>query len=295
MRPREFLAPPWRVALRAGRAIGFGRVPAGGFRILMFHDVPQTRWHDFAALLDHIKARFGLIDPAEAARRLTVGEADGAAETDRAPCLLSFDDGFASNLALAKSLLADHGATALFFVCPGLVELPAAAQRDAVAANILDRNSADVMAPDQRLMNWDELAELRDLGHGIGAHGLNHRRLAGLGVEELTSEIEVPGRILADKLGIDVHWFAYPFGDIGAIDGAALKVIGRCYRFCRSGVRGFNTTGVHRLAILADNMDLSASRPWQKLVLEGGLDFRYRGARQRLDMLARAGDHNTPP
>jgi peptidoglycan/xylan/chitin deacetylase (PgdA/CDA1 family) len=261
----------------------------------MFHDVPESQWHDFAALLIHVKAHFGLIDPADAARRLTGGEPAGSTEMDRAPCLLSFDDGFASNLALARSILPDHGAKALFFVCPGLVDLPADAQRDAVVVNILGGTSAGAMAPDQPLMNWDALAELRDLGHAIGAHGLNHRRLAELRGAELTDEIQAPGRILADRLGIDVHWFAYPFGDIGAIDGEALKVIGRHYRFCRSGVRGFNRTGAHRLAVLADNIDLSASRPWQKLVLEGGLDFRYRTARQRLDMLARAGDHNTPP
>ncbi len=294
MRPRDVIAPPWLAFMRASLAIGLRRVPAGGFRILMFHDVPAAQWGDFDALLVHIETRHRLIDPDEAARLLSDGGAPPSRDSGRVPCLLSFDDGLVSNLALARSVLADHGAKAIFFVCPGLVDLPHEAQRDAVAANVFGGAAGEDPPPGQRLLYWGELAELRDLGHAIGAHGLNHRRLAELRGADLTGEVQAPGRRIGDELGVDVPWFAYPFGDIGAIDADALAVIGRHYRFCRSGVRGLNVAGGHRLAVLADHVDLSASRTWQKLVLEGGLDIRYRSQRLRLDTLARAGDHNTP-
>lgn len=294
MRPRDVIAPPWLAFMRASRTVGLRHVPAGGFRILIFHDVPEAQWEDFDALLVHIETRHRLIDPDEAGRLLSEGFAPPARDCVRVPCLLSFDDGFVSNLALAKSVLADHGAKAIFFVCPGLVDLPHEAQRDAVAANVFCGAVGEDPPPDHRLLGWGELAELRDLGHAIGAHGLNHRRLAELRGAELAGEVQAPGRRIGEELGVDVPWFAYPFGDIGAIDGEALAVIGRHYRFCRSGVRGLNVAGGHRLAVLADQVDLSTSRTWQELVLEGGLDIRYRSQRRRLDTLARAADHNTP-
>ena len=53
MRPRDVIAPPRLAFMRASLAIGLRRVPAGGFRILMFHDVPKAQWEDFDALLVH--------------------------------------------------------------------------------------------------------------------------------------------------------------------------------------------------------------------------------------------------
>ena len=39
------------------------------------------------------------------------------------------------------------------------------------------------------------------------------------------------------------------------------------------------------MAVLADHMDLLAPAVYRKLVLEGGLDIRYQGARRRLNAM----------
>lgn len=70
------------------------RPPSGAFRILLFHDVPDSQQKAFAALMAEISSMGGFISPAEAMSRLMT---DAPAGNNRVPCLVSFDDGFASN------------------------------------------------------------------------------------------------------------------------------------------------------------------------------------------------------
>jgi peptidoglycan/xylan/chitin deacetylase (PgdA/CDA1 family) len=289
MSARDLIAGPALAGLSLWRRI----VPAaaGTFRILLFHDVTGGQVDRFAALLDHLALNGGFIAPAEAEARLA-----GAVDNRRIPWLVTFDDGFASNHHIATTVLARHGIKALFFVCPGLMDLPAEAQRAAVAraffAGHADPAAAAARTP---LMGWDKLAELAAMGHVIGAHSMTHRPLAGMKAAALGDELAGSRHRLAAMLGVAATWFAWPYGDIGSIDGPALAAIARQYRFCRSGVRGANGPGTHPLALCADHVDLDAAPAWQKLAALGGLDGRYAGARARLDSLARYAAHSAPP
>jgi peptidoglycan/xylan/chitin deacetylase (PgdA/CDA1 family) len=171
--------------------------------------------------------------------------------------VLNFDDGLKGNRDVAERLLAPRGIKATFFISPALVG-------------------------QDGYMGWDDLAALAESGHVIGAHGMSHRRLAGLNGTDLETEVVRPGEAISAKLGQAPEWFAFPFGDIDSIDAAALALIGRHYRLCRSGVRGPNVPGTHRLAVLADHVDLESSFAWQRLTVAGGLDGRYAQARERL-------------
>ena len=102
--------------------------PAAAFRSCCCTTSPRAR-----SLIDRLLARIGRARrafwrPTTSRARLATATPDGAC-----PVLVSFDDGFASNHALAKSLLSRHGIQALFFVCPGLMDLPRA-QQPAVAS-----------------------------------------------------------------------------------------------------------------------------------------------------------------
>ena len=231
-------------------------------------------------------------DPGEAARRISNSHVDDGPT----PCLLSFDDGFISNYELAEHVLAHHDVKALFFICPGLMDLSADAQRRAIVANIF----ADVIHQGDlpagvRLMNWDEAARLRDLGHEIGAHSMTHPRLATLGEERLAAEIRDSGYRIRDRLGAAPSWFAFPFGDLDSINAAALAAIGREYAFCRSGVRGLNRLGTHRLGVLADQIDFATGAAWRALIVDGACDARYRHARVRLAAMAEEAEATASP
>lgn len=273
---RYSLAAPMRLAMRAAGAFHRRR----GVRILLFHDVPEAQRDGFARLVDWVLERYGVLDPAGLGSRLAGGEFD-----DRTPCLFSFDDGFASNREVARDILEPRGVRGLFFVCPQLVDLSDADQRQEVARRIL-RSTGGPAADQPRLMSWEDLGALAEAGHTVGAHGASHRRLAGLAGGELSREIDDAGKSLAARLGSAPDWYAYAFGDIGSIDPPALGAIARRYRYCRSGIRGLNVPGTPRHALRADSIDLAAPPDYVKLIVDGGLDLLYGGRRRRLDAMA---------
>lgn len=276
---RHLLAQPLRCLNRAARLLTGGQ---RGLRILLLHDTPEASLPALDALAGWLKAEGRLVGP-EQAERWLAGERAGLPAD---PCLISFDDGFASNLAAAR-VLERHGTRGLFFVCPALMALPPAAQRAAIAANIFDGSRTEGQLPAaMRLMDWDEVAGLATAGHAIGNHTQNHRRLSLLSEAELEEEIGGAAAVLARHCPNQVRWFAFPFGDIDSVTAQALAVAGRHHPFCRSGVRGANAAATHPLALRADHVDLDHPPAYVRLVAEGGLDLRYREARARLDAMA---------
>jgi peptidoglycan/xylan/chitin deacetylase (PgdA/CDA1 family) len=270
---RHRLAGPWRLANRL--------LPRPkGVRLLLLHDTPADRLEALDRLVGWLAKAGRLATPEEA--EATIAGAPPATGPER--CVLTFDDGFASNLPAAEQVLARHGAKAMFFVCPGLLALPPEQQPAAIAARVFDGKRD---APGLGLMGWQHLERLAGLGHVIGSHTMDHRRLTTLSPDERAEQVGRAAEILKARLG-RCDWFAYPFGDIASIDAASLEEVARHHRFCRSGVRGANLPGTDTLAITADEIDLASPLSYQKLTVEGGLDFRYAEARRRLNGLLEA-------
>jgi peptidoglycan/xylan/chitin deacetylase (PgdA/CDA1 family) len=276
-------------ALYAGlRRLRPGARPAAaeGFRILLFHDIDARHVERFDRLLDWLERESRLLTPDEAAGWLA-GTPPNIEPANLPPCLVAFDDGFASNHAIARNVLARRGIKALFFVCPGLIGLPADRQPAHIARHIFDgRLDADAVAPGQRLMNWDEVRALRAMGHAVGNHGMLHRRLSQTPDQQFDEEINAAADLLAGELGETTPWYAYAFGDIDSISPAALAVISRRHEICRSGVRGLNGTETPRAAVYADAVDLDAPEAYWRVIVDGGLDFKYAAARERLLKMA---------
>lgn len=278
---RRLLAGPLRAGLQALAPL---RPAADGFRVLLFHDVPDDAIPGFRALVSYVAQNHGVLTPAEAAQWLEGRPpARTPASRRRMPCLFTFDDGFASNFKIAETVLAEHGVKAVFFVNPGLIDLDGERQREAVARLIFQGRRAAAYLPDeQRLMTWPELAGLAQSGHVVGCHGMSHRRLSELDGAELEREVDAAGELLDARLGQSTAWYAYAFGDIGSIDANAFGRVAKRFRYCRSGLRGANTAATPALALNADSMAPAAPDAYQKLLLEGGLDFRYAERRRRL-------------
>lgn len=275
------LAAP--LALAAWRAAApFRPVPAGAVRILILHDVPEGQFAALDELVDYLQRTCGLIGPAEAEARLAGRvPADG-----RAPALLSFDDGFVSNFRAAAEILEPRGVRALFFVCPGLIDLDPAARAAAIGANVFrGRRGADGLD----LMDWERLARLAAAGHEIGCHSASHIRMAGLEPAELEAEVAGAKARLAERMGRATPWFAFPFGDVDSIDAGALAAIGRHFPLCRSGVRGLAHAGGHPLALPAESVELGAPPALRRLAAEGGMAPLYRRRLRHLEALAAEG------
>lgn len=288
---RDILAPLLLAGVHTWNQVA--PVPAGSFRILLLHDVLPSQMSVLASLIEGIARGPGFITPTEAAARLTGAAPVGS---DRAPYLVSFDDGFASNREVADTVLARHGVSALFFICPGLVDALPADRPGLVARGVFDgRMPANAPSAQRPLMGWDDIEALAKAGHELGAHSMTHRRLAGLAQASLEDEVAGSCERLSQRLGGPSIWFAWPFGDIGSIDERSLALIGNYVKLCRSGIRGLNRTGQNRLSIFADHVDLTASAAWQKLAIAGAFDHRYRAARRRLARLAENAQAHAAP
>ena len=265
-----------KVWLSVWESLGyFKRVyPAGTFRVLLFHDIPRNLWTAFESLVRYVMDCHGVLTPEEAEGILD-GTSPPILDT-RIPCLLTFDDGFESHQNVAKEILNRYGLKAIFFVCPGLMDISRENQREAIARHIFDGHVRSTDLPDEMgLMSWSDLEALIASNHTVGSHTVYHRRLSVLGEIEREREIIGSSELLKRKLGILVRWFAHPFGDMGSMDADSCKVIGSRYDFCCTGIRGVNSTRTHPLGLLREQLDLASSFEYQKFVLEGGLDFWY--------------------
>lgn len=272
MRLRHLAAPPLLLLRRLKGAL---EQPSPGLRILLLHDVAAGQMAALDRLVGHLADRGLLTDPIKAGAFL-----GGQEDIAGTKVLLTFDDGFASNLEAAETVLARHGAKALFFICPELMALAPQAQKAAIAANIFDgKKAAGTLA----LMDWPAVERLVQLGHDVGNHTASHRRLSRLDDSAIKAEIAQGAAAITDRLGRPADWFAYPFGDIDSVDARVIAAAARHHRFCRSGVRGHNGPGTSPLAVRADHLDLGDPWSFQQWVIAGGLDRRYADARSRLD------------
>ena len=279
---RHIAAPPLRFLNRLGT---FGRKRTSAFRMLLFHGIEDHEHDAFDRLVAYVVREHGVVSPAEAVS----GAADQGVvrPTWCLPCLFTFDDGFASNFEVAMSVLDRHSVKALFFVCPGLIELEGDVQRRAIARQMFQgRIEAGDLPTSMRLMNWDELRSLKARGHVIGCHGMRHRRLTEVDKEELIEEVDAAGDLLDKRLVQETDWYAYAFGDIGSIDRSAIEAISRRFRYCRSGIRGANGSQTNRMAFCADSLSPDAPLSYQKLLIEGAVDIVYGRRRRALEAFA---------
>lgn len=120
----------------------------------------------FVALLDHIASL-------QAEQSVTI--------------VITFDDGNASDAAIALPELSRRNLKAAFFVCAGRLEAPEYLSRGAIR-------------------------DLLDAGMDVGSHGMHHRDWRALDDGDLDQEVGTARRRLEEACGRSVTAVAIPFG-----------------------------------------------------------------------------------
>lgn len=218
---RSLAAPP-------GAGVDDERPGAARLPILMYHrvtDTPPARLARYSTSPGDFAAQLAFLRQA-GYESATLGEwADAALASHPLAgrrVLITFDDGYRDFATHALPLLREHGFGAVLFVVA-----------DRVGGTADWETGAD-RAP---LLDWDELAALRDEGIALGSHSLAHPRLAALPPEAAVSELASSRAVLTERLGVPIEALAYPYGDVDAPTAHLAGGCGYVYGFTCEGRR----------------------------------------------------------
>ena len=201
---------------------------------------------------------------------------DGVMPVKEDSLLLTFDDGFLSNLSVTERILNPMGIQALFFIVSNFSLLSGKDDwRGFIAENIYPEMNPQIIPNYWKNMSIDNLKFLVDTGHTIGCHTANHKRLSATTPSCFEEEIIKSADFLEQKLRIKVDHFAYTFGDLASFTPSALAVARSRFKYIYTGMRGDNSSVRNSWAIRRDSLSAKDSIPLVGAFLEGGADRLY--------------------
>jgi len=106
---------------------------------------------------------------------------------------------------------------------------------------ILGSLNSKYMFDFDRCMGWEELRRIRDAGMEVGSHGISHRSLSRIPIEQAKREILESKRELTDRLGRECRYFSFPFGSPYDYNDELIDFVRASgYRACLINVHGYN-------------------------------------------------------
>ena len=254
-------------------------------RALVYHDVPSQQLGNLRLQLEAVGRTHDFIDGPAFADLVRAGGSVGRR------VVVTFDDGYVSQVAVAREVLDPLGIKGAFFVSTGFLEARTPVeQKTFLRENLLRTDVPDGDAPPHvGSMTWDDARELAANGHTIGSHTVSHLRLSKANADQVSNEITRSAEAIAGEVGSRVDLFAYPFGTVDSVDHRAIVAISGRYTACFSSVRGDNARTYSPYAILRETVDPGLSPQAVRLMLAGGFDFPYRRQVRRLQRVAGTG------
>jgi peptidoglycan/xylan/chitin deacetylase (PgdA/CDA1 family) len=178
--------------------------------------------------------------------------------------LITFDDGYHDNRDNAATVLRKHGYPGVLFVPIGYLDdrQPLPHDERLAAQGILNPT-----------LDWDELTELEAEGIRIESHGISHRPLADLEVDEAAREIALSKLRLEEKLGRKVRAFSYVKGSEAHYKQVHLSLVRQAgYDVAFTAVSGANSPTSDPLELRRYNVEPYSPRTFE-LVLAGACDL----------------------
>src|SRR3954451_22432340 len=178
--------------------------------------------------------------------------------------LITFDDGYHDNLDNASRVLRKYGYAGVLFVPVGYLDdrQPLPHEERLAAQGVMNRT-----------LDWDELADVERNGIRIESHGISHRPLANLEVDEAAREITLSKLRLEERLGRPVRAFSYVKGSEADYRPVHLSLVRQAgYDVAFSAVSGANSADTDPLLLRRYNIEPYPPRTFE-LVLAGACDL----------------------
>jgi peptidoglycan/xylan/chitin deacetylase (PgdA/CDA1 family) len=178
--------------------------------------------------------------------------------------LITFDDGYRDNLENAAPVLHTYGYPAVQFVPLAFVgdSLPLPHEEPLASRGIVNRT-----------VDWDEVAELERMGVRVESHGISHRALADLEVDEAAREIMISKLRLEERLGRPVRAFSYVKGSEAHYKPVHLSLVRQAgYDVAFTSISGANSPATDPLQLHRYNVEPYPARTFE-LVLAGACDL----------------------
>jgi peptidoglycan/xylan/chitin deacetylase (PgdA/CDA1 family) len=247
--------------------VGADGIPERTLRVLMYHKVNDVRGNSVTVptgLFDEQMAQLGELGYRPVSLDQVFGHFLHGDPLPDGAVLITFDDGYRDNLTNAAPILERHGYPAVLFVPIGYVGGRRPLPHDEHLAG------RGVVNP---VVEWRDLADLERAGIRVESHGIGHRPLADLEVDEAAREITLSKLRLEVALGRPVRAFAYVKGSEAHYRLVHLSLLKQAgYDLAFTSVSGANGPRTDPLQLHRYNIEPYPSRTFE-LVLSGACDL----------------------
>ena len=236
-------------------------------RVLMYHkvnDLPNNRMSMPVSHFDEQMDELGELGYTVVDLDAVLDHYVGRKPLPEGAVLITFDDGYRDNLENAAPVLKKYGYPAVQFVPIAYVgdSQPLPHEKYLSAHGVFNPT-----------VDWDEIRELERHGVRIESHGISHRPLAELEIDDAAREIAISKLKLEERLGRRVRAFSYVKGseaDYKPVHPSLVRQAG--YDLAFTAVSGANSPGSDPLQLRRYNVEPYSHRTFE-LVLAGACDL----------------------
>ena len=198
--------------------------------------------------------------------------------------ILTFDDGFYSNLIVEKKILSKFKIKAAFFIPYNFMKSKNKKESLSFIRNKLKVNEYNPDNLNRVNMNLNDIIELNRRKHVIGYHTKNHIELSKCkSQKKIKEEIITIKNNKFKKIIFFNKYFSFPFGKLEDLSNFSCKLAKNNYNFTFLGIRGENK--IHNLkqkVIFRDNFMTSYNKKMTLSILNGYFDFFYSKKRKAI-------------
>lgn len=254
--------------------IGLIKLQSNSLRVLMYHNIIEEDFENFEKQIKYLKKNWNFVTPKTFHSLLIKRQ-----KIKGRNLLLTFDDGFKSNVFIARNILKKYNIKAIFFIPLKFIKLKSKTEK----IKFINKNlKINYINKNMENMNLDDLSYLKKNGHEIGSHTYSHKNLKNIkNLNTLNNEIFKKNKYFEKKINFKFKSFALNFGSINFISRISLNISLKFYKSVFVAIRGENK--INRKLIYRDNVNSKENPKILELYLMGVFDKIYKEQSKKLE------------